>query len=579
MKNSDTHEIIINKKSFDILSADTSFYSIIGKRLYYTFDRLVFESDLPVLVSHIKECNNGRFIIRILSEENECLNFFARVSPTNAGDQVAVRLMCADELVESDIQLRHLLNIKNKILELYNDDYFEYCPEDNLIKIYSINKYEQEIDTVSFDEFEKNIRLNAGESEIEAVDKFISAIKSGNREFELCVEQNIIDENTDADMTVIKGSSIYVDGKYYLAVGYIHLGSKSGQNVRKKIEVDSLTGLIPKAEITNTAISIIDINKTYGVTIAIADIDYFKEVNDTYGHMTGDEVLKKVADIIEDEVGDGGLVGRIGGDEFFIIFYDVADMENARERIRSIKNIVNSSFPANEDGKPSITLSIGCAAYPKDAENYEDLFTLADFALYRAKEKGRNRYIIFDERKHGSLKDIKKMKMTGNRINNRGDMSMGDILCVMMDKVYSGAEYPIDELLDDVVVNFGVQRIMVYAGTPYRVVCMAGEKRPSAEIIKETENYINNEDFCKMYDKTGMLVIDDISIFLGRNDMVYEMLNSQDVLSFIQVKAADNAGNPVILSIESVNSRVTWNRSHQHLYRLLARLFSEYTLV
>jgi diguanylate cyclase (GGDEF)-like protein len=71
-------------------------------------------------------------------------------------------------------------------------------------------------------------------------------------------------------------------------------------------------------------------------------------------------------------------------------------MEMTREKLRSIKNIVNATFPEGSEESPNITLSIGCASFPKDADTYEDIFKLADFALYRAKNKGRNRYIIYN---------------------------------------------------------------------------------------------------------------------------------------------------------------------------------------
>lgn len=105
-----------------------------------------------------------------------------------------------------------------------------------------------------------------------------------------------------------------------LAVGCIHTGREFGQGVKRKNEVDSLTGLITKADITQIAIDLINVQKVKGITLAIVDIDYFKKVNDTYGHMCGDKVLLKVAGIMEKEVGERGIVGRIGGDEFLIIF-------------------------------------------------------------------------------------------------------------------------------------------------------------------------------------------------------------------------------------------------------------------
>ena len=80
------------------------------------------------------------------------------------------------------------------------------------------------------------------------------------------------------------------------------------------------------------------------VTIAIIDIDDFKSVNDTYGHMFGDEVLRDVAGILKNTVGRNGLCGRIGGDEMFIVMEHLEDDESIRTVFRTIKNNVSWSY-------------------------------------------------------------------------------------------------------------------------------------------------------------------------------------------------------------------------------------------
>jgi diguanylate cyclase (GGDEF)-like protein len=517
--------------------------------------------------------------MRLLDSEEKPLHFFTRIEEHSIKDTIHIFLVCADDILESEKYFRKKLSVRNAVLGLYNDISFEYTPSDNRMKIYSIGKNEENADRISLEEFEYRMLHNARTEWLDDIHEFLKNIREGARNFGIQVDGRLLTDDEHVRVTVMNGTTIYENGIAVMVTGYIHFGVEYSQNARKKLEVDSLTGLLAKSEITNIAIRYIDIRKIKDIAIAIVDVDYFKRVNDTYGHMYGDEVLKKVAAIMEKQVADNGLVGRIGGDEFFIIFYHVYDMENMRERLRSIKNTVLASFPHDEDGKPFITLSIGCASYPKDADNYEDLFKLADFALYRAKEKGRNRYIIYDKEKHGALEKIKNMQMSGERINGRGDMALGDILCAIMDKVYSEKEYPLDKLLDDIVVNFGIQRIMVYAGQPYRVVSMAGEKRPSEELILQTEAYMDDAGFQKRYDHTGCLIIDDIKYLKGKQEDIYTLLCRQDVLSFIQLRFSDKNGNPAVLSLESVNQRVTWNRSSLHYYRLLARLLSEYVLL
>lgn len=592
MKTMGTNEITISRTSHDIVSADTSFYSFMGDRLYYTFDRFVCEEDREFFVKCLNDKDRQIFAVRLCDASGNkmcCLIRKADKSIDNNTDilkenikhaepeNINLTIINAGEFIESHNELRKTLTERNMLLGLYDDDFFDYNPATGELAIYSMGQYQNKLADTTLEKLERRMHQKAAGDVHNEVDKFFSAIRNGERRAEINVNKNIISDDINISNTCIKACAIYDNGEYVRATGYIHVGIENRESARKRVNIDSLTGLISKADITNAAISLIDEKKVKGTAIAIADVDYFKRVNDTFGHKKGDDVLRKVADIIKKEVGQNGMVGRIGGDEFFIIFFDAENMENSRERLRSIKNIVTTTFPGDKEDEPAITLSIGCASYPKDADFYVDLFTLADFALYRAKEKGRNRYIIFDKEKHGTLDQIRKMKMTANRINSRGDMSMGDIMCVMMDKAYAGSGYPIEKLLDDLVVNFRIQRIIIYAGNPHHAVYMAGEKRPTDNVLAQTQDYVDDSVLNSFY-KGNMMVMDDISIIAERSCEAYKKMKKQEILSLIQVKTKDRNGNEVILSLESVNTRVTWNKSWLHYYRLMGRILSAYEM-
>lgn len=580
MKSVNIHEIIIDKENMQVISADAAFYYFMGDdRQYMSFDKFVVEEDKELFLQKFGECAGERFMMRLKGEDGKCGYYFTRVKSGTSDGNVTVLLLYAESLVEMRNQLTRTLTIQNAILEMYHDIYFDYEPGTGMIRLYTMEKGEQSIESFPFEEFERRLIAYADEKQKKDVHEFIMNIKMGKRRFEMHANRNLFkEENEDCQMT-IGAESLYEKGVFSVVAGCIHIGNDYGQNARRKTEVDSLTGLIIKADITNIAIDLINVRKVKGITLAIVDIDYFKNVNDTYGHMCGDEVLLKVAGIMEKEVGNTGLVGRIGGDEFLIIFYHADNMEHMRERLNCIKNNVKTAFPQNVENKPAITLSIGCAAYPKDADNYEAVFNLADFALYRAKEKGRDRYIIYDKDKHGDPEEIKDRKKVSNWIDSRGNMTMGDILCVMMDKVYSGEDYPLERLLDDFVINFGIQRIMIYAGKPYHMTCVAGGQRLSAGLVSETEHYINADGYQQQFDADGILFMDDVKFLEDKLPDVYELLGKQSICSLIQIKFTDKCGNSSILSLEAVKKKMKWNRSNLHYYRLFARILSEYEFV
>jgi len=172
--------------------------------------------------------------------------------------------------------------------------------------------------------------------------------------------------------------------------------------------LDPLTGIISRAYILDYAKSLI-FNRT-SFTFALIDLDNFKYINDTYGHHTGDVVLMDVSRALTEYTGDAGLLGRFGGDELVLINIKNTSKED-NEAFFGDMYEKHSVFRRNiqtGDYNPFITGTVGCAVYPDDASDYEELFNLADKALYRGKSKGRNCYVVYDAAVHKDIEEIKK---------------------------------------------------------------------------------------------------------------------------------------------------------------------------
>jgi diguanylate cyclase (GGDEF)-like protein len=120
----------------------------------------------------------------------------------------------------------------------------------------------------------------------------------------------------------------------------------------------------------------------------LMDIDYFKQVNDTYGHDTGDVVLRKVAGVLKNYMNDDCVPGRWGGEEFVIVCYGY-DLEQVCAMAEDLRKAVNSEKFADVG---SITCSIGITMLTA-ADTINEAFDRMDKALYRAKDEGRNRVI------------------------------------------------------------------------------------------------------------------------------------------------------------------------------------------
>lgn len=135
------------------------------------------------------------------------------------------------------------------------------------------------------------------------------------------------------------------------------------------------------------------------LAVIIFDIDHFKQINDTYGHLVGDEIIKHVSNICEESLDSDSLIGRFGGDEFMILMLDANKEEamlKAQELLENIK-----MDPLMMDKKPiRATLSIGVSdVWHLNPKTTDELMHIADLGLYEAKQGGRNRCIIYQDKK------------------------------------------------------------------------------------------------------------------------------------------------------------------------------------
>jgi diguanylate cyclase (GGDEF)-like protein/PAS domain S-box-containing protein len=127
------------------------------------------------------------------------------------------------------------------------------------------------------------------------------------------------------------------------------------------------------------------------VALMFIDLDHFKEINDSFGHKTGDEVLKKVTQILQESIRQEDTIARLGGDEFTIILEDLSQAQDAS--LLAKKLLDNLSDPIKvENNEFYISSSIGISLYPNDGENVTDLLKYADAAMYKAKDEGRNNF-------------------------------------------------------------------------------------------------------------------------------------------------------------------------------------------
>lgn len=222
-------------------------------------------------------------------------------------------------------------------------------------------------------------------------------------------ENNISELTLEYNAFIENNVSLWIESTMRLYID-VHTGEKKGfiyvKNIdkRKREELallkqsqsDSLTNIYNKK---STEIFIDEKLNTLegcqtGIFIII-DIDYFKKINDTYGHPFGDEVLIKISHILKNNFRDSDIIGRIGGDEFCIFLCGMRCRKYVEELCKFICCEIRSITPPTKDFKFKISCSIGITMCSGRKMNFDEVYREADIALYQTKEKGRDGYSFY----------------------------------------------------------------------------------------------------------------------------------------------------------------------------------------
>ena len=187
---------------------------------------------------------------------------------------------------------------------------------------------------------------------------------------------------------------------------HLELSHKRKQ-LEQQVINDELTGLLNRRGFLKSLKEHLKFHKRKKQTAAILfiDLDQFKNINDSMGHDAGDELLKKVSDILNKSVRETDIVARFGGDEFVIGLLDISAPEDAANISNKIIDEISKPFVINQI-EVFIGASIGVTFYPNDTELLTDLLKNGDNAMYQAKKTGKNRYVFYEKKMEEKAKRI-----------------------------------------------------------------------------------------------------------------------------------------------------------------------------
>lgn len=581
MKNRSFLQIEISAKDHILVSGDQNAYKKIKSDEYTAFENYIVPEYRQNFIEKVEKADNTWFPARIMSDTDNAL-YYVRATRKENTNLIKLVLVCIDDLIEANNDLERIVATYKAQLDLFDDVFFEYDPVTGMVNVYNTEAVHFDAGKYTLEEFERLLCMNINEKKQAPLKAFLGQIKAKTGRFTARIEANLANGDTSVRATILEGAYVFFYDGTEGVVGHIHLDNSRGRHASAtSIKHDSLTGLIEKADITRIARERIDDRRVEGTTLVIVDIDFFKNVNDTYGHQFGDTVIKKVADIISTEVGSSGVAGRFGGDEFLVVLNNIHSEDELRGHLKSIKNTVSATFAdKGMDENIPFSVSIGAATFSKDADTYEDVFMLADHCLYIAKEKGRNRYIIYAPEKHGSLEEIMDKTMTKRKFNDRKDMSYGDMIVNMYDVTLHGKGTSPRLLLDEFAASFEFQHVGLFLGEPFVYTYATGtqmlENKGSSEFLL---GMLNSDTKSKVFAGRDFVVVNRVDSLPPQSGSVKDYLKEAGIFSYIMISFRDSDNRECIITIVSVGKYTQWNQLHFKYYRAFVDILSRYSLI
>lgn len=288
------------------------------------------------------------------------------------------------------------------------------------------------------------------------------------------------------------------------------------------------------------------------------DFDCFKKVNDSLGHQVGDKTLRECAEILSKSVPENAVIGRYGGDEFVIVVKDVQDYDTtwniARDLCESMRNhpfeYLKDSFPSGK-----VTVTIGCARYPLDASNYDDLIYCADKALYKGKLKGRNCFIIYDKTKHYEIEPERKVDLPLNDL-------MQNILLLFKSKK---EDFEILKEATKMITKRYNDAFVVYISKNESKIVFENENNTDAKYVEFPYNLVYKSD-----DKKPCAVWHYFD--LDENDPIKNIMKEAKIMSLFSIRILKD-NNDDFLLVESRRDRF-FTDEELLAYQMLCTMYS-----
>lgn len=312
--------------------------------------------------------------------------------------------------------------------------------------------------------------------------------------------------------------------------------------------------------------------------VIIIDMDNFKQINDAYGHASGDVILTDVATILKRVFHGNEIVGRIGGDEFVVVISDVISRRQIRDKAEQLKKEFNSFLQLDQ---LCFSCSIGIALAPKDGHDFYSLYKKADVALYQAKAQGKNTYAFYENQMGGAFPvkegDQAKEGRTGKKEPAVSQTIQRNWL---LDYVFAtlyesrNLKYALESVLEVIGNNFDVSRVYVFEDSLDGQCCSNTYEWCSKGVEPQKQNlqnlnYTEVGNYDKKFDMAGIFYCRDTSQLSDCQRHIFEL---QGIKSFVQCLMVNKGKRIGFIGFDDCRSSRVWTSEQIDVLSMVAKI-------
>lgn len=361
---------------------------------------------------------------------------------------------------------------------------------------------------------------------------------------------------------------------------------KQSQYLKKQAEQDALTGMYNKMTTQSLIRDYIQTADTSGV-LMIVDIDNFKQVNDSLGHLYGDAVLSNLACSMSNSFRDTDILGRIGGDEFLIFLKGVSTIDCAQVNAEKVLRLFEE-LRVSGNQRHDISCSIGIAMFPGDGRDFATLYQRADYALYQAKDAGKNRYAFFDEGTMQRFLAYQKNSLSpiAAKIDSNEERRVlnGEIVEYVFRILYNAKDIQkaISTILEIVGNYFSVSRAYIFENSEDGRYCNNTFEWCGAGIEPQIQNLqkVSYEDdlggcYYENFDENNLFYCPDIRILPQKQQ---DVLAPQGIFSVLQCAITDNGEFQGYVGFDECRDYRYWTQDQIDMLSFIAEIISTFLL-